>query len=130
MPANRKVFDDSYVMPSPSGGVVSPPAKAPMALMGEAGPEAIIPLRRGPDGKLGIANLNSGHTPHGGGIVVNAPITVNGVQSGPNGIDPHSLKKMQSQLHGMVHGAVMDVLTNQSRPGGTIYNAANGMGGH
>lgn len=47
------------VMPFARGGVVSSPVTFPMrggmGLMGEAGPEAIMPLRRGPDGKLGVA---------------------------------------------------------------------------
>ncbi|NKC30206.1 hypothetical protein [Falsiroseomonas selenitidurans] len=34
--------------------VVSAPTIAPMALFGEAGPEAIMPLRRGRDGRLGV----------------------------------------------------------------------------
>ncbi|MEE4121167.1 MAG: phage tail tape measure protein [Paracoccaceae bacterium] len=40
------------------GGVVSGPTTFPMrggtGLMGEAGPEAILPLERGPDGRLGV----------------------------------------------------------------------------
>lgn len=47
------------VMPFARGGVVNGPTTFPMrggtGLMGEAGPEAIMPLRRGPDGKLGVA---------------------------------------------------------------------------
>ncbi|HEY4202310.1 MAG TPA: hypothetical protein VGM83_17290 [Devosiaceae bacterium] len=39
-----------------AGGIVSRPTMFPMAngadLMGEAGPEAIMPLRRGSDGRL------------------------------------------------------------------------------
>jgi phage-related minor tail protein len=31
-----------------------------MGLMGEAGPEAIMPLRRGPDGRLGVAAAGGG----------------------------------------------------------------------
>jgi lambda family phage tail tape measure protein len=42
-----------------SGGVVNGPSLFPMShgtgLMGEAGPEAIMPLKRGSDGKLGVA---------------------------------------------------------------------------
>ncbi len=42
-----------------SGGVVTGPTLFPMrgglGLMGEAGPEAILPLRRGADGRLGVA---------------------------------------------------------------------------
>ena len=33
-------------------------------LMGEAGPEAIMPLRRGPDGKLGVAAAGGGGGVH------------------------------------------------------------------
>jgi lambda family phage tail tape measure protein len=37
-----------------AGGVVNSPTMFRMGLMGEAGPEAILPLHRGPDGKLGV----------------------------------------------------------------------------
>ena len=47
------------VMPFARGGVVQGatafPMRGGMGLMGEAGPEAIMPLRRGPDGRLGVA---------------------------------------------------------------------------
>jgi|TARA_A100001391_G_scaffold205427_1_gene206149 TP901 family phage tail tape measure protein len=47
-----------------SGQVVSSPTFFPFAngigLMGEAGPEAIMPLRRGPDGRLGVAANGNG----------------------------------------------------------------------
>jgi phage-related minor tail protein len=35
-----------------------------MGLMGEAGPEAIMPLARGPDGKLGVRGAGGGGTVH------------------------------------------------------------------
>jgi len=51
-------FAQGRVTPFASGGVVSGPVSFPMrggmGLMGEAGPEAIMPLARGPDGKLGV----------------------------------------------------------------------------
>jgi hypothetical protein len=52
------------------GGVVNAPTFFPMSgnqtgLMGEAGPEAIVPLSRGANGKLGIASHGGG----GGGTV-------------------------------------------------------------
>jgi phage-related minor tail protein len=47
------------VLPFAKGGVVSQPTYFPMrgatGLMGEAGAEAIMPLRRGADGRLGVA---------------------------------------------------------------------------
>lgn len=46
------------------GGIVSAPTLFPFAkgtgLMGEAGPEAIMPLSRGPGGKLGVQALGAG----------------------------------------------------------------------
>ena len=51
-------FSQGRVMPFAKGGVVSSPTTFPMrggqGLMGEAGPEAILPLARGPDGRLGV----------------------------------------------------------------------------
>ena len=51
------VFAGGNVIPFARGGVpdlVHQPTMAPMALFGEAGPEAIMPLRRGSDGRLGV----------------------------------------------------------------------------
>lgn len=49
-----------------SGSVVTGPTLFPFAkgigLMGEAGAEAILPLKRGSDGKLGVASGGSGVT--------------------------------------------------------------------
>lgn len=58
--ANGNVFSGGSVVPFATGGVVTSPTYFPMAgsnvgLMGEAGPEAIMPLRRGSDGKLGVS---------------------------------------------------------------------------
>ncbi len=52
-------FAQGRVMPFASGGIVSVPTTFPMrggrtGLMGEAGPEAIMPLARGADGRLGV----------------------------------------------------------------------------
>lgn len=56
--ANGSAFAQGRVMPFAHGGVVSGPVQFPMrggrGLMGEAGPEAIMPLARGADGRLGV----------------------------------------------------------------------------
>jgi hypothetical protein len=56
------------VMPFARGGVVSGPTAFPMrggtGLMGEAGPEAILPLSRGPDGRLGIESTGGMRAVH------------------------------------------------------------------
>ena len=66
-------FAQGRVMPFANGGIVSGPAMFPMrgglGLMGEAGPEAIMPLARGPDGKLGVRG-------GGGSATVNVVINI------------------------------------------------------
>ena len=57
--ANGNVFSNGNLVPYADGGVVGGPTYFPMndgrtGLMGEAGPEAIMPLKRGKNGKLGI----------------------------------------------------------------------------
>jgi phage-related minor tail protein len=56
--ANGGAFSQGKVMPFAKGGIVGGPTAFPMrggrGLMGEAGPEAIMPLARGPDGRLGV----------------------------------------------------------------------------
>jgi phage-related minor tail protein len=56
--ANGAAFSQGQVIPFAKGGVVSQATSFPMrggtGLMGEAGPEAIMPLARGPDGRLGV----------------------------------------------------------------------------
>jgi hypothetical protein len=56
--ADGAPFSQGRVMPFATGGIVSGATpfgmRGGMGLMGEAGPEAIMPLARGPDGKLGV----------------------------------------------------------------------------
>lgn len=71
--ANGNVFLGGNVLPFANGGIVDRPTMVPMALMGEAGPEAIIPLARGSNGKLGLAGGGAGdsHIHFAPNIVVN-----------------------------------------------------------
>ncbi len=81
-------FSQGRVMPFANGGVVSGPTTFPMrggtGLMGEAGPEAIMPLARGPDGKLGVRTS-------GGGRAVNVVMNI----STP---DVQGFRRSQSQI--------------------------------
>ncbi len=71
--ADGAAFSQGRVMPFANGGVVQGPVSFPMrggtGLMGEAGPEAIMPLARGADGKLGVQMS-------GGGRPMNVTINV------------------------------------------------------
>lgn len=82
------------VTPFAKGGVVSAPSYFPagagLALAGEAGPEAIVPLSRGSDGRLGVA---------GGGSTVN--VTFNVTAS-----DARSFAASEAELSAMLLRAV------------------------
>ena len=93
--AKGNVISQGRITPFAQGGIVNSPLLFPMrggtGLMGEAGPEAIMPLTRGRDGKLGL------RTSGGGGVSV----TVN-IQTP----DAQSFRQSQSQISAMVSRAV------------------------
>jgi hypothetical protein len=75
--ANGAAFRRGNVVPFAKGDVFSSPTYFPMSagrtgVMGEDGEEAIMPLRRGPDGRLGVVN----HQP------LRAPRAANGNAAG------------------------------------------------
>lgn len=62
---NGGAFSQGRMMAFAKGGVVTGPSIFPMrgggrGLMGEAGPEAIMPLARGADGRLGVQTAGGG----------------------------------------------------------------------
>lgn len=65
--ADGAPFSQGRVMPFANGGIVSGATpfgmRGGMGIMGEAGPEAIMPLARGPDGKLGVRGGGGGSAP-------------------------------------------------------------------
>ncbi len=85
------------VTPFAEGGIVSRPtyfgAGGGVGLMGERGAEAILPLSRGPDGKLGLASADAGARA--------ANVTVN--ISTP---DAESFRRSQVQVAGALARAV------------------------
>lgn len=94
--AGGGAFAHGRVMPFAKGGVVSSPVTFPMrggrGLMGEAGPEAIMPLARGADGRLGVQA-------QGGGRAVNVVMNV----TTP---DVQGFRRSQSQIAAQVGRAL------------------------
>ena len=108
--ANGGVFTNS---------VVSSPTLFKFAkgtgLMGEAGPEAIMPLTRGSDGKLGVR----AHGTSGGGSVIiqqHFNITV----EGGDGDGKKQADNIARELGQQVRATVMSVIIEQKRPGGVL----------
>ena len=78
-------------------------------LMGEAGPEAIMPLSRGANGKLGVASIGGGGTTN---VVVNVDASGNSQVAGD--------QNQGVQLGRVISQAVQAELVKQKRPGGLL----------
>ena len=77
-------------------------------LMAEAGPEAIMPLKRGADGRLGVSG--------GGSAPVNVTVNVDASGNGQVAGD----QNQGAQLGRVIAGAVQQELIKQRRPGGLL----------
>lgn len=99
--ANGAPFSQGKVMPFAQGGIVSTATgfgmRGGMGVMGEAGPEAIMPLARGPDGKLGVRG-------GGGGISVVMNISTPDVQG---------FERSQSQIAAQLSRALSNGTRNR-----------------
>ena len=84
------------IAPFADGGIVASPtffgSGSSMGLMGERGAEAIVPLSRGPDGRLGIAAQGGGKSTS---VVVNIATT-----------DAESFRKSEGQISSALARAV------------------------
>ncbi|WP_265497944.1 phage tail tape measure protein [Providencia rustigianii] len=114
--ANGGVYNTSGLS-AYSGQIVSKPTLFPFArgagLMGEAGPEAILPLRRGIDGKLGVVAAQSKHRASGITQVNNITIQNDG---GNGEVGPNAVK----QLMNLVEQKTQQVLAKERRDGGSF----------
>ncbi|WP_318378911.1 phage tail tape measure protein [Enterobacter sp.] len=110
-----------------SNSIVSSPTLFAFAkgagLMGEAGPEAIMPLTRASDGSLGVRALGNGGGGGGSIFNVNAPVTVvQGDSAG--GVNNASAASTAKQLEGIVQKTLTDRLRKEISPGGMLYRRA------
>jgi phage-related minor tail protein len=95
--AKGGVVGGPVTQPFADGGVIASPITFPLAggrmgLAGEAGPEAIMPLTRGADGRLGVRSQSGG-----GAVSVTVNITT---------ADAESFRRSESQVAAMLSRAV------------------------
>ena len=110
--ANGNAFAANGVVPYRKGGVVNSPTYfkyggSNLGIMGEAGPEAIMPLKRGRGGKLGVIAQGGG----AGNITVNVDASSSSVEGDENG---------SRQLGEVIAAAIQSELLEQKRPGGIL----------
>ncbi|OZO21343.1 phage tail tape measure protein [Pseudomonas aeruginosa] len=118
--ANGAAFTNSIVSRPTAFGM----AGGRTGVMGEAGPEAILPLARGADGSLGVRSVGGGG---GTALQVNAPVAVTVEDRSLEGmeLDQGVLQQnMQMQMKAAAERAVAD----SWRPGGVSYRNAAGRG--
>jgi len=111
--ATGNAFGENGIVPYAKGGIVNKPKifgfSKGVGLMGEAGPEAILPLQRGRGGKLGVISQGGGV----GNIVVNVDASGSSAE-GDEG---------QSQEFGELLGSVIrSTIIEEQRPGGLLNN--------
>lgn len=121
--ANGGVFQNSPSLSAYSGSVVSSPTPFLFAsgagIMGEAGPEAIMPLRRGPDGKLGVAAGGSGGAP---GVTINVNVDNSGAATQKTTGDTSAYAHQFAQA---INAKVREGIANEQRPGGLLWRMQN-----
>ena len=113
--ANGAAFAKNKIVPYAMGGIVNKPTLFQYAnggsgrfgLMGEAGAEAILPLRRGSNGKLGVEAS--------GGAIGNITVNVDAAGSSAEGDASQA-----NQLGKAIGIAVQQELVKQKRPGGLL----------
>lgn len=126
--ANGKAFNSSGVEFFANGGtftnsIVNKPTAfgtgSGVGIMGEAGPEAILPLTRTSDGQLGVKSL-------GGGSTVVAPVSVTmSVNSGVGSGDGTSAESQGRSVQQAIKSECEKAISNGLKPGGSIWRSIN-----
>ena len=109
--ADGGVIPKNKIVPYAKGGLISRPTLFPLAdgaaLAGEAGVEAIMPLRRGRNGRLGVEAS--------GGMSNNIIVNVDATGSSVEGDEDSG-----RQLGQLIATAVQSQLVEEKRPGGLL----------
>lgn len=111
-----------------TNGMVSSPVAFPMGVMGEAGPEAIMPLHRGADGSLGIRaafpNVGGDTGQTAGGVSVNVYVQDGNVSSSSESGEG-GWQQFGQQIGEYVTQLVDRRMTQSYRQGGLAWQANN-----
>ena len=109
--AKGAAFASNQIIPYAKGGIVNKPKifgfSRGIGLMGEAGPEAILPLQRGRGGKLGVIAQGGGTT----NVVVNVDASGSSVEGD---------EQQGRELGRLISAAVQSEILQQQRPGGLL----------
>ena len=91
---------------------------AALGVAGEAGPEAVMPLQRGPNGKLGVQMYGGG-----AGAQISVSITTNvetgATEENTQGQQDANIKQFAERMRGMV----VEGIQRSMLPGGDLYAA-------
>ena len=117
MVAKGAAFHDGGVQMFASGGafanrIVNKPTSFPIGIMGEAGPEAIMPLGKDAQGRLGVRVSGD----QGGGNIENNVTIAVSIQDG----QVKDGRESGNQLGNKLKAVVIGVLTDELRPGGIL----------
>jgi phage-related minor tail protein len=127
--AKGNAFDHGSVVTAfASGGaftnsIASRPTIAPMAMFGEAGPEAIMPLTRASDGSLGVRAQGGS----GGDINISTQVNVdgNGNATSSTAGAPHDA--LMKQFGDLMTQKAKETVVNEMRSGGLLWKWRNGQ---
>lgn len=109
-----------------TNGIATGPTLAPMALFGEAGPEAVMPLTRGADGALGVRaqGMASGGS-HSSEVVIQQTINVPAAGGSGAGGDTNA-QRLANAYAGAARQGASEQISRELMPGGQIWAAIHG----
>lgn len=109
-----------------SNSIVSSPTSFGMSgggrgVMGEAGPEAIVPLARAADGSLGVRMIGGAGGQSSGGV--NVYVTINSDGSASSETDKAGTEQFGREIGTIIESKYRQLLARDLRDGGDIKNA-------
>jgi multidrug efflux pump subunit AcrA (membrane-fusion protein) len=118
--AKGDVFSGGRNMAFAAGGVVSrattfPMSNGGMGLMGEAGPEAIMPLTRTSSGALGVQAVGG----NSGGLSIVNQFEIN-IEGGDKEQNEDAANQVSSAILRIIDDKIVNVILREKRPGGAL----------